>query len=406
METHENKIVIEQFTFSDKVKKFSFALMGFGVIALIYGLVAFKGEEHIIGIRVWANLLLNNLFFLFLGLGSLFFICASYVAKAGWFSAFKRVPEAIMSYLPIGAVLMLLTLFGLHDIYHWAHEGITIEGSPNFDKFIAGKSAFLNIPFFVTRMIVFLGLWVIFGRTMRKLSLREDLEGTLIPHSKMNRLAAGFLVIFAVSTSVVAWDWIMSIDAHWYSTLFGWYTFASLWVSSVATMILLIIYLKKHGYLQNVNQNHLHDLGKFMFAFSVFWTYLWVAQFLLIWYANIPEETIYFQKRWDNYMFLWCFNVINNFFLPFLVLMTRNSKRSINMLTFVAIMILIGHFLDFYLMIMPGTVGEHYGFGLLEIGLAAGYFGLFIYVVFTALTKASLIPKNHPLLKESLQHHI
>lgn len=404
MEHHNESINLdEKFVFPDKVKKFCYALMGLGVIALIYGFIAYHGEHSH---RFWANILLNNVFFLLISLGGLFFVCANYVGKSGWYSIIKRIPEALSAYLPIGALLMLTTLIGLHEIYHWSHEGITDPASPNYDEVIAGKSAFLNVPFFATRMIVFLGLWVMFGYMMRKFSVKEDLEGGLKWHIKMNRFSSIFLIVFAISTSVVAWDWVMSIDTHWYSTLFGWYTFASLWVSASAAITLLIIYLKRNGYLQVVNENHIHDLGKFVFAFTVLWTYLWVAQFLLMWYANIPEETIYFTKRWDNYMFLWAVNPILNFFLPFLVLMTRPAKRNLGTLTFVCTMVLIGHWIDFFQMIMPGMVGEHWGIGLMEIGLTAGYFGLFIFTIFNALTKAALIPKNHPFLKESMQHHI
>lgn len=198
----------------------------------------------------------------------------------------------------------------------------------------------------------------------------------------------------------------MSIDAHWFSTLFGWYTFAGLFVSGMATMALLVLYLKKRGYMQHINENHLHDVGKFMFAFSVFWTYLWFSQFMLIWYANLPEEVVYYQTRWEYFRTLWIGNFIVNFIAPFLVLMTRDAKRKVQVLWVGGIIIICGHWLDVFLMVTPGTVGAHWHIGFVEIGTFVGYLGLFLFSTFRELSKAPLVAKNHPMLAESMHHHI
>lgn len=205
-----------------------------------------------------------------------------------------------------------------------------------------------------------------------------------------------------------AWDWIMSIDTHWFSTMFGWYVFASWWVSGLALITFIVIMLKDKGYLSVVNSNHIHDLGKFVFAFSIFWTYIWFSQFLLIYYAGIPEETIYFVERWknDHYAPVFFINLIVNFFFPFLVLMTRDAKRHTRILKVVCPAIVFGHWLDFYLMVTPGTLQENGGFGLIEVGLLAMYASAFIYVALSNLAKAPLVARNHPMLKESLHHHI
>ncbi|MFN0274300.1 MAG: hypothetical protein ACKVPJ_01020 [Chitinophagales bacterium] len=278
--------------------------------------------------------------------------------------------------------------------------------NPHYDKILAGKTAYLNSTFFILRAIIFLGLWSYIAYKLRKISIAEDLgNGTDVWYMKTKTWAAVFLIIWAVTSSMMAWDWVMSLDPHWYSTLFGWYNFISLWIASICTMILILIYLKRKGYMQQLNENHLHDLGKYAFGFSVFWTYLWFSQFMLIWYANIPEETIWFLERKRDYYPLFYGNLIINFFVPFLVLMRRDAKRSMAVLTIVSIILIIGHWNDFFVMIMPSTIGADWHLGYFEIGMFVFFAGMFLYTVFHQLTKASLIPAKHPLINESLDHH-
>lgn len=397
----------ETFNFPSTLKKASFALIGIGVLGLILGFVVYSGHTN----RVWANILLNAYYFNGIALSAIFFLAAHQLGYSGWHTAFRRVPEAMGTFVPVTGLFLLLVVIGTllhsHHLYHWADASLTDPNSPNYDAVIDSKAWYLNIPFWTFRIVAYVALWSFFSVFLRRLSVKEDQIGGLTNYNKLKYFSAFFIVVFAVSSSTGSWDLVMSIDSHWYSTLFGWYNFASYNVAGVSTIALIVIYLKSQGYLNKVNDSHIHDLGKYMFGFSVFWTYLYFAQFLLIWYANIPEETAYFAARWDDgwFKFLFFFNFIINFALPFLVLMKRKSKRSVNTVTFVAIMILIGHFFDFYLMIMPGSVGAEAGFGWLEISIALGFIGAFIFVVFSALTKASLTPVNNPYLKESLQHH-
>jgi len=356
--------------------------------------------------RLYAVLWQNAIFFTGISLVGVFFIAVQYVAWAGWSVTIKRIPEAFGSFLPVTFVVMIVTfLLGGHDIFHWTHTDVVAH-----DEILKGKSGFLNTPFFLVRMVLFFGLWYMIWRTIRGFSLKEDQEGGMLYYNKSINLSAVFLIIFGVSTSMVAWDWTMSINPHWYSTLFGWYHFASWWVSGLATVTLTVLLLKDKGHLPFVNQNHLHDLGKFMFAFSVFWTYLWTAQFLLIYYANIPEEIIYFKERMHlfdgHYRLLFFFNVIINFLFPFLFLMTRDAKRHTILLKIAAIGLLMGHWLDFYLMIMPGVTKGTSGFGFLEFGTLTTFASAFIYVISNQISKAGLLAKNHPMLQESLHHDI
>lgn len=366
--------------------------------------------------RLFTSLWMNNVYFAGVGIIGLFFIAIQYAAQAGWSVGVKRVPLAIGTWMPIAGILMLALWFITgHDVFHWTHASLYHPG-PEFDKVINGKATFFFFPleggsfpaFFIIRMVLFFGLWYWFYTMIRKNMLREDLEGGTGFWKKNRTISAIFLVFFGFSSSVAAWDWVMSIDTHWFSTMFGWYVFASWWVTGLAFITLIVAHLKSAGYLKIVNSNHLHDLGKFVFAFSIFWTYIWFGQFLLIYYANIPEESIYFIERMKNDPYGWIFyaNLILNFVLPFLLLMTRDAKRQVSMLKVVCPIIIVGHWLDFYNMITPGVMQKDGALGLLEIGLGLIFLAIFLFVVLTNLTKFPLFGKNDPMMEESLNHHI
>lgn len=237
-------------------------------------------------------------------------------------------------------------------------------------------------------------------------SLEEDRIGGTAIHFTNYKKGALFLVFFAVFSSTSAWDWIMSIDAHWFSTLFGWYVFAGMWCSTMVVLVTLTLYLKKQGYLNKVNENHIHDLGKWTFATSFLWSYLWFSQFMLIWYANIPEEVTYYVTRIQDFKLLYFGMFFINFAFPMLLLMSRDAKRHAGILTAVGVIIFAGHWVDAYLMVMGGSMGKHAYIGALEIGMALLFLGFFIRVILTNLTKAPLMPVNHPFLDESIHHEI
>nr|WP_317164581.1 quinol:cytochrome C oxidoreductase [Pontibacter burrus] len=358
--------------------------------------------------RLLVNLWLNNVYFTGIALLGVFFVAVQYVAYAGWSVLIKRIPEAMGYFLPIGGALMLvLFLVGGHDIFHWTHDYLYDINDERYDPIISGKASYLNFGFFLIRMIIFFVVWILFFNWLRRNSINEDLNGGTSYYHKSIRISAMFLVFFGVSSSMAAWDWVLSIDTHWYSTMFGWYVFASWFVAALAAITLTVIFLKQNGYLKMVNANHLHDLGKFVFAFSIFWTYIWFSQFVLIWYANIPEESLYFLARLDStYKWVFFVNLLVNFVFPFLVLMTRDAKRQMIMLKIVTIAILLGHWLDFYLMMMPGTMRGDAGIGFIEIGTTLIFLGVFLLTFTKGLAKASLVPVNHPFLEESIHHHV
>jgi hypothetical protein len=360
--------------------------------------------EHVHGSpllsRLWANLIINGFFFMGISLMAVMFITVSYSANAGWFVLFQRVPEAMGHFMPVGFIVLLMAFFiGGHSVYHWLdHEAVAN------DPILQGKSGYLNMPFFVIRELLYFAIWFGMFLMLRNLSRKEDEIGGYEPYLKRVTIAAAFTLIAALTFSSAAWDWIMSIDAHWFSTMFGVYAFATCWVSMFALTSLIIIYLKDKGYFANVNASHLHDLGKFMFAFSIFWTYIWFCQFLLIWYANIPEEGIYFVARLQNYPVTFFAAFIMNFILPFFILLSKSNMRHTPTLVLVAGIILVGHWLDVYNMVMPGVMKAQGSVGFMEIGAFLLFLGAFLYTTAYFLTKANLIPKKHPYLKESLLH--
>ena len=353
----------------------------------------------------------NNVYFIGISLIGIFFYAIQLVSWAGWSALVKRIFLAQGAFVPVAGVLLIIyyLLFN-HDIFHWAHDGIMDPSSDHFDSIIADKSWYLGFGFVLLRAVIYIGGWVAFWYFLRVQARLQDETNNLLHHNRGINIAAGFIVFFGVSSSMCSWDWIMSIDTHWFSTMFGWYVFASWFVAGLATMTLIIIELKNAGYLEKVNENHIHDMGKFVFAFSIFWTYIWFAQFILYWYSNIPEEVVWFTERMfynkGNYASMFIINLIINFVFPFFFLMTRDAKRQRVWLKVACVAIIIGHWFDTYLMVMPGVLKEHGGlnFGtlFLELGMVLVYVGLFGFVVLTALSKLPLIAKNDPGDKKCL----
>ncbi len=570
------------FDFTGKLKRLFLILIGLGVAAVVVGVLI---NPEIGAQRLWANFLVNTIFFLGIGLLGLFFVATHTMAFGGWHVLIRRIPEALSTFIPVGVALLLVVVLGAvtgtHHLYHWSDtflvkdtvsvtdlrdyeanmhmEGATHEeehdadhdtdhsapadeqhssisggnttsvllasvsqdhaadahsaadhaadavtdalhqdgehsaemgedsahaedhplgadsaamhapahddhataedhdedaahhdsahgahdesynwypgkvsaqaeghhghelyaeqfasesgekliANPHFDALLSHKSAYLNSNFFIIRFIFYALIWISLGYLIRRASLKEDKEGGMVWYKRSKNYSAVYMVLFGITSSTMAWDFLMSIDAHWFSTMYGWYNAASLWVATVAMTTLILIYLKNQGYLPQVNENHLHDLGKYMFGFSVFWTYLWFSQYMLIWYANLPEETFYFHMRNGSpvYRALFFVNLGMNFFVPFFVLITRGAKRRVALMAAIAASLVLTHWLDLFLEIMPGTVGDAWGIGLVEIGMLAAFAGLFLLVVFRSLTKASLVPQKHPFYLESVNHH-
>ncbi|KIX20947.1 quinol:cytochrome C oxidoreductase [Flavobacterium sp. 316] len=367
-------------------------------------------EEHVEHVlhqqqnKPWSAFYVACIFFMLISVGVLAFYAIQQAAQAGWSPILFRVMEGITGYLLPGSIIFFLFLvssgFHLNHIFIWMDESVVAK-----DHLLQAKVGYLNVPFFLIRAAIFLAGWNIYRYVSRKNSIAQDSATDHSFYKKNFKWAAGFLVFFIVSESIMSWDWIMSVDPHWYSTLFGWYVFASFFVSGITTIALVTLYLKSKGYLENVNTSHIHDLAKFMFGISIFWTYLWFSQFMLIWYSDIPEEVTYFVTRIENYNLPFFGMLVMNFLFPLLILINTDFKRLSWIIVMAGIVILFGHYIDFYNMIMPATVGDQWFIGWSEIGSILFFLGLFIFVVFNALTKAPLVAKGNPLMEESKHFH-
>jgi hypothetical protein len=361
-------------------------------------------EEHVlhqIHNRPYSALYVAAFFFFMIALGVLAFYAIQYAAQAGWSPVLFRVMEGITSYvLPGGLIVLAIAFFAKDHIFIWMNEEVVAH-----DKLIQGKSSWLNMPWFFIRGLIFLGGWSLYRYFSRKFSVAQDSASDNKNFKKNFRISAAFLVFYIYTESMMSWDWIMSVDPHWFSTLFGWYVFASMFVSGITVIALITIYLKSKGLLEFVNDSHIHDLAKFMFGISIFWTYLWFSQFMLIWYSNIPEEVTYFVTRIEDYKLPFFGMVAMNFVFPLLLLMNSDYKRIPWFVVMAGIVILCGHYIDVFNMIMPATVGDRWFIGIPEIGAILLFGGLFMLVVFTALGKYPLLAKGNPFMKESEHFH-
>ncbi|NJB70962.1 hypothetical protein GGR42_001424 [Saonia flava] len=354
--------------------------------------------------RPWSALYIAAFFFMMIALGVLAFYAIQRAAQAGWSPLLFRVMEGITAYLVPGGiivfVLLVLSVMHMNHMFVWMDADVVAH-----DKLLQGKAGYLDPTFFLIRAVIFLGGWILYREFSRKFSLAQDESNDNSNFVKNFRISAAFLVFYLISESMMSWDWIMSVDPHWFSTLFGWYVFASMFVSGITVIAMVTIYLKSKGYLEQVNDSHIHDLAKFMFGISIFWTYLWFAQFMLIWYANIPEEVTYFVTRIQDYRLPFFGMIAMNFVFPLLLLMNSDYKRINWFVIMAGIVILAGHYLDIFNMIMPATVGDQWGIGISEISSVLFFAGLFIFWVFRALTKAPLQPKRNPFIEESKHFH-
>jgi len=425
--------MVHNFTIPSTARILLLAMIVLGVVCMG---ITFMTDDAVHS-RFWSNFLHNSIFFTGIAIMSLFGLAAFTTAYAGWFTIWKRLWESYAQFIIVGLVLMGIIAIGnfthMHHLYHWTDPNVLNPDSEAYDKILDHKSSFLNPIWYAVATFGFLGLFYFLARKLRSLSLAEDHSGILdFSHYKKIKVYAALVLPFVgFLVPAAIWQWLMSVDAHWYSTLFAWYCMASLFVTVLAITILMLIWLKSLGYFPNVSGEHFHDLGKYMFAISIFWTYLWFSQYMLIWYANVGEETVYFYERLKNYKALFFINLVVNFLLPFFVLMRNDTKRKYGSLSLVAIVLVFNHWLDFFLMVKPGVAhtthdalahmseaamdhGHHAhgmlpGFGapgFLEIGTFLGFLGLFLYFVLWTLSNAPLVGRRDPYIGESLHHHV
>ncbi len=361
-------------------------------------------EEHVLHqmqTRPWSATLVAAFFFMMIALGVLVFYAIQYASQSGWSPVLYRIMEGITAYmLPGSIIVLLLVIFAGTHFYPWQNDDL-VAG----DKILQGKAGYLNFTFFVIRAIIYVLSWNLYRYFSRRYSLEQDQATNYDPYRKNFKISVYFLAFFIVSEAFMAMDWFMSMTPHWYSTMFPWYVFSSLFVTGITVLALVTIHLKHRGLIPYVSDKHLHDLGKYIFAFSIFWTYLWFGQFMLIWYANIPEEVTYFVIRIQEYPVLFFGMLILNFVFPILLLMNSDFKRIPWIMIITGVIVLVGHYIDVFLLVMPSTVGHNWHFGIPEIAGICLFLGLFILIVGAGLSKVQLKPQNDPFIRESENFH-
>ncbi|MGE3608317.1 MAG: hypothetical protein AB7I27_01925 [Bacteriovoracaceae bacterium] len=352
----------------------------------------------------WINILTLNFYFLCIALFGVFMLALTNIVGASFIAPYRRVLEALAGSVPYLCLSMLIILLGSHTLYEWTHTDIVLK-----DHILIQKMSYLNLPFFGVRMVICMLAWSGMAWFFRKKSKEQDEypERAEEIQKHLQGFSAIGMIVFALTFCIASFDWIMSLEPHWFSTIFGIYTFSGLMVSGIAFTILAIIFLKNRGYLQEVNENHYHDLGKFLLAFSTFWAYIWYSQYLLIWYANIPEEGEYYVLR-EHFGWDWLFwlNLVINWALPFLMLLPRSSKRNPTFLKRVCWMVLVGQWLNVFLLVAPKVLEHnsvhHPTISWPEIFITLGYTGVFLTIFLKQLAKFPLIPKNCPYLEEGI----
>jgi len=440
------------YKFSKKLKTFALALMVLGILGIAYGFLtspkstheveeilkehnshgdghattstthadkdahvnkedaAKEHEEHVNHVfhqmqnRPWSAFFISAIFFFMVSLLVLVFYAIQWAAEAGWSIVLFRVMEALTAYILPGSIILFLFL--LASGFHMNHIYVWMSPEAAHDEIIQAKSWWLNIPGFLIRAFIYLAGYNIFRYLLVRNSRKLDETRDYKTYIKTKNLAVGFLAFYGITELFMSFDWLMSLDPHWFSQLYSFYVFASMLVTAITVVAIVTIYLKGKGYLPEVNTSHIHDLAKYMFGFSIFWTYFWFDQFMLQWYSNQPEEVVYFVPRLlGAYQIPFISMLFLNFVLPVLILVSSDFKRHNWIILIAGIFIVLGHFIDVYILISPATVGSSFSFGIPEISSILFFAGLFLYFTFNDLSKAKLKADGNPFIKESELYH-
>ncbi len=373
---------------------------GFGLAMIVLSIVGWVTNPK----QFYFSYLVGWSFCLSIAVGSLFFVLINHLARSRWSVVVRRIPEALIWSFPLLALLSIPILIGMHDLYHWTHAEVYDPADSHYDPVLAGKRGYLNTPFFLIRMVIYFVAWSAISYRLYRLSLTQDLDRGTDHNTGMRRVSAAGIVITAVTTSFASYDFLMSLDPHWFSTIFGVYFFAaSFWVAHAVIALIAILIQRNRGLRGIVSPEHYHDLGKMMFGFTVFWAYIAFSQYMLIWYGNLPEETVWYRHRlehgWESHS---AALLLAHFVIPFWVLLPRWTKRAIPVMSVMAVWFLVMNWFDFHWIAMPVLHPEKAGFHWLDFTCWLGLFGIFLGLVLFRLSRHSLVPQNDPYLEKSL----
>lgn len=375
-----------------------FALI-LGILGLILSVLAYFANSE----QFFHSYLVAFVFWASIAIGGLFLTLLHYLSGAVWSVVLRRIFETFMALLPLFVIFFIPIIFGMYDLYHWTHADAVEQ-----DALLQEKAPYLNTTFFVIRAFVFLGVWIVFSQLLYRWSLRNDQTGDASFLKKAKRLSPLGIILFAITLSFAAFDWLMSLDPHWYSTIFGIYYFSGSTLAALSLLTLFVLYFDKTGPLNSfLSIEHYHDLGKLLFTFTVFWAYIAFSQYFLIWYANIPEETIWYLHRWEgSWKYVSLLLVFGHFIVPFFVLMVRATKRNLGILLAMSVWLLVMHVVDMYWLVMPNLHHEGAHFSWIDIAPFLGIGGIFIGLLYRQLAKHSLVAVQDPKLSESINHRM
>lgn len=392
----QDSLHLEKFVPSKQLKTTAVVLVAIGLLGLGYGLL--KNQDGL-----WPAYLTAFFYVICLSLGGMFFVAINHIAKAGWSSSIRRLAEGMASFLPMILVGGLVLVVGLKKLYPWARPEEVAE-----NLVISSKTAYLNTGFFIGRLLFYGIGTLVFAKKIIGNSLAQDANGDHKYTLNNVGWSIGYVLFFAVFFSLFSVDLLMSLMPSWYSTIFGVYCFSGMFQSSLAFLILLMIYMKRNGYIQGYfTEDHMHDVGKFLKGFTVFWAYIAFSQFMLIWYANIPEETEYYLMRaHGGWMMISMSLLIFKFIVPFLALLPRGVKRNENLIAVICVLILVMQYLDVHWMVYPNFDGTQVTFGFTEISMLALFVGLFLLTMMRFFSKNHLVAIKDPRLHEALHHHV
>lgn len=387
---------VSKFVAPAKLKTLSFALVAIGLLTFVVGLM--KNQD-----RLWTSYLVAFFFFSAMAISGLFWIAINNVARAGWSVSIRRFAEATTSFIPAILIGGLILLIGFKHLYPWANPEIVAE-----NPVIAAKTGYLNSGFFVVRLFIFAIGCMIFRYVIVGNSLKQDQTGDQNLTNKNVGPAVGFIVFFALAFSLFSVDLLMSLLPTWYSTIFGIYTFSGMFQAGLAFLAIVIVLMKRHGFVKGyVTDEHQHDVVKYLKGFSIFWAYIAFSQFMLMWYANLPEETEYYIMRAQGgWMGVSAALLIFRFIVPFLALLPRGAKRNDSQVLLVSALVLVMQYVDIYWMVYPNFFDGQVTFGFWEIGIFAGFAGLFLLSIMSFWSKHSLVPLKDPRMHEAINHHV
>ena len=388
------KFDAQTYRLTDKGRLGSIALIT-GIIGLALSFIGWATDAR----QFYFSYLTAFFFWLSIGLGGLFFVMLHHLVDAKWSIVIRRIAENLMMVIPAFIVLFIPLLFGMKELFQWMNPEIV--GS---DHLLQGKSGYLNLSFFLIRLFGYFIIWTALALLLRNISLKQDKSPNFDQIRKMRIISAPGMILFALTITFISFDLLMSLDAHWYSTIFGVYIFSGAFLAMLSFTTLLIIILQRHGVLtEAITGEHYHDLGKLMFAFIIFWGYMAFSQYFLIWYGNIPEETIWFLHRWEgSWRTITLLLVFGHFVLPFFILFPQTIKRNKRVMTVVTIWILVIHWLDIYWIVMPTLHHHGFHFSWLDVSTACGIGGIFVFMFWRIFAAKPIIPLGDPGLAKSI----